>query len=175
MNDTTSPIAGAFVVYRSRLHSLINLVLGVFLAALALTNFWDQLESRGAFLPSLLIVAIAGVYLWHTYQMVCDRGPQVVIDATGLRLATASPDPIPWSYIWRLEAGRRLFGGPRVEAEVAPEVVARLKLGQRFLGDNVVRLKARRNGLAIYTVGYDRTADQIFAAARRYWPPDARH
>ena len=172
MTNTTLPAAGAFVVYRSRIHTLLNLVLGILLAALALANFWDQLGSRRAFLPSLIVVAIAGIYLWHTYQQMRDRGPQVMIDANGLWLASASAEPIPWSRIWRLEAGRRLFGGPRVEAEVTPEVAARLKLGRRYLGENVVGVKGRAGGVAIYTVGYDRTADQIFAAARHFWPPD---
>ena len=174
MTDTTLPAPGAFVVYRSRLHSSMNLVFAALLTTLALINLWDQFESRTALFASFFFAVIAGFYLWHTYQQFCDRLPQLVIDASGLWLGAASPDPIPWPNIWRLDAGRRLFGGPRVEAEVAPEIAARLKLGQRFLGENVVRLRGRSNGFAIFAIGYDRTADQIFAAARHFWPPDDR-
>jgi hypothetical protein len=174
MTAATPPRGAPFMVRRSRFFGLVNLAFGILLAAFAAANLWSQIAEREGLVAAGFFALLAASYVWHAAQQLGDRRPQIVVDATGLLVAAASPEPIPWPQIWRLDAGKRLVGGARVEAEVAPEVAARLKLGHRYLGDNVVRLRGRSNGFAIFAMGYDRSAAEIVAATKRYWPPDTR-
>ena len=52
--------------------------------------------------------------------------------------------------------------------------MARLTLGQRFLGDSVVKRRGVTAGITIVAGNLDHGAPEIFAAIRRHWPPPHR-
>ena len=163
-----------FEARRSLYFSLIYVVLAAALAAAAASNLWTQLDTREALAPASLFAVITLFFVWQAFEQMRDRRPQISVGRDGLLLAAASPEPIPWRQIWRLDRGRRLFGGPRLEMELAPEAARRLKFGFRFMGDYVTRLRGSPNGVIVFTMGLDRRLDDIHAAIRRYWPPDDR-
>ncbi len=171
---TRDVLPARFEARRSHYFSLIYLALAALLAAVAVSNLWTQLETREALAPAALFAAITLIFVWQAIEQMRDRRPQIAVGRDGLLLATASPEPIPWRQIWRLDRGRRLFGGPRFEMELAPEAATRLKFGFRFMGDHVTRLRGSPNGVIVFTMGLDRRLDDIDAAIRRYWPPDDR-
>ncbi|HJS32980.1 MAG TPA: hypothetical protein VJ924_13375 [Alphaproteobacteria bacterium] len=170
MNRATPP--NEFEVRRSLYFSLIYVALAVALAAAAASNLWIQLATREALTPAALFAVVTLFFVWQAVEQMRDRRPQIAIGRDGLLLAAASSDFIPWRQIRRIERGRRLFGGPRFEIELAPEAAGRLKFGFRFMGDHVTRLPGNPNGVTVFTMGLDRPLDDIHAAVRRHWPPD---
>lgn len=172
MSRAVSPVE--LEARRSFYFSLIYVVLAAGLAAAAASNLWHQLETREALTPAALFAVVTLFFVWQAVEQMRDRRPQIAVGRDGLLLAAASPLPIPWRHIWRIDRGRQLFGGPRFELELAPEVATRLKFGFRFMGDNVTRLRGNPNGVTVFTMGLDRRIDDIHAAIRRHWPPNDR-
>ena len=121
-----------------------------------------------------MFVILALFFLWQGWTQFRDRSPIVEIGPAGLRLPSASSEPIAWPRIWHAQAGRGLpgFGGGRVDFMVDAETFARLKLGQRFMGELIVKKRSVPNAFSVITPQLDESANAIFAAVKRYWPPD---
>lgn len=164
-----------FEVRRSRPHVLMQAGFGMFLVALALANLVNLFrmgEARGApLLASAFFALLMAAYVWNTLVQYRDRRPQIVIRPDGLYLPTALPDPIAWSHVWNVAPPTGAFRRMRLDIDIAPEIYTRMKLGQRFMGENIVRRKGVGGGMTIYTMGYEHNAAEIAAAIRRYWPP----
>ncbi len=161
-----------FEVRRARWFTLFQLALALGLLAVTLANLNHQLAARDALTPAILFVALAVFYAWSAWRQFVDRTPQLVVSADGLWLVPAAPKPIPWPRIWHLAKGQQIIGGPRLEGQLDPAIVVGLKFGQRYMGDHIVRLRGQNNGFCVHIMGLDRSLDDIYAAIRRYWPPD---
>lgn len=169
-----APEAGpVFVARRSYWSAAQNLVIGLFLVILAGGSIMQMMHGSGSWPAVLLFSAVAVFSCWNAWTQARDRNPMVAIGPGGLHLPTASDQPIPWSRIRRVELGRGLPGlsGGRVNFEVDAETFARLRLGQRFMGDIVVRWRGVPNAFSLIAQSLDERAGDIFAALRRYWPP----
>lgn len=162
-----------FVVRRAAWFTALNLVFGVMLAAIAAINLVEQLQSGGGWGLAVTFAVIAAYFCWQAWTQFYHRTPVIEIGPAGLYLPSAAEQPIPWSRIWHADAGgglASLFGG-RIDFQVDPETHAKLKLGQRFMGDVVVRRRGIPNAFSISTQGLDEKNTAIFAAMSRYWPP----
>lgn len=168
------PQGAVFIARRSVWSILTNIVLGALLTAITFANIVHQVRSDGSWTAALMFGFIAAYFLWTGIDQLRDRSPLVEISPDGLRLRSATAHPIPWSRIWRVEAaGRPLgFGGGRVDFQVDIETFSTLKLGQRFMGDVVVKKRSAPNSFSVLTPQLDENAAAIFAAVKRYWPPD---
>ncbi len=174
---TQPPPAGAvFVVRRSIWSILMNVLLGLLLAALTFGNIVHQVRTGGSWAVAIMFGIIAVYFLWHSIEQLRDRSPLVEIGPEGLRLRGASAQPIPWPRIWHAQAGAGVLGlgGGRVDFQVDAEIFAGLKLGQRYMGDVVVKKRSMPNTFSVLTPQLDENAGAIFAALKRYWPPDRR-
>ena len=171
-----SPDDPVFVARRSMWSILMNLVLGVLLAALTFGNVVHQIRTGGSWTVAVLFGFIAAYFLWHGVEQLRNRSPLVEIGPDGLRLRPASVQPIPWSRIWNAQAssGPLGFGSGRVDIQVDAETFNALKFGQRFMGDLVVKKRSAPNTFSVLTPQLDESPAAIFAALKRYWPPDRR-
>jgi hypothetical protein len=169
-------IETVFEVRRSRPHAAVQAVFAALLLALAVGNLGniytsDEVE-RGPVFAALLFTVLIAFYLWQSIAHYRDRGPQVVVRSDGLMIPSALPEPIPWPRIWRVEHAGGFSGRWRIDVDVDPEILKRMRLGQRYLGDSIVARKGiGGNGFSIHTNIYDRKAAELAAAIRRYWPP----
>jgi len=172
--ENTASAYPIFVVRRALWFALINFALGTALLILTATNLIQLIGSDGAWGIALLFVGLAGVYTWQAWTQLRDRGPLVEIGPAGLFLRGAMDQPVPWPRVWQIQAGRGLPGlsGGRIDFQVDPETYARVRLGQRFLGDVVVRRRGLANGFSVITNGLDESRGAIHAALLRFWPPD---
>ena len=163
-----------FTARRARWAALLNMALGLMLAALTAANLNHQVRTGGAWGVAVLLVILALFFFWQGWTQFRDRSPVIEIGPDGLRLPTASAQPIRWSRIWQARAGSGLpaFGGGRVDFTVDAETFGRMKLGQRFMGDLVVKKRSQANTFSVTTPQLDESAAAIFAAVRRYWPPE---
>lgn len=168
-------VESVFEVRRSRAHVLLQAGFGMFLLALAaanLGNLFRQGDAQGGPLfASLLFAGLMAFYVWNLLAQYRDRRPQVIVGPAGLYLPSAHLEPVPWSHVWNVAPPSGVFSRMRLDVDIAPEISARMKLGQRFMGENVVRRKGVGGGLTIYTMGYEHNAAEIAEAIRRYWPP----
>lgn len=165
-----------FIVRRALWFTLLNFVFGIVLLAMAAANLVELVRSGGSWAVALLLILIAGVYAAQAFAQMRSRANLIEIGPAGLRLPTASEAPIEWSRIWQIEIGRGLPGltGGRLHFQVDIDTFARLRFGQRFMGDNVVRRRGYPNAFTVITQGLDENATAIYAAIKRFWPPDAR-
>ena len=165
-----------FTARRALWAAVLNMALGALLSALTIANLVHQIRIDGGWGIGGMFVILALFFLWQGWSQFRDRSPIVEIGPDGLRLPSTSSEPIAWSRIWHAQAGRGLpgFGGGRVDFMVDAETFARLKLGQRFMGEIVVKKRSVPNAFSVITPQLDESANAIFAAVKRYWPPDTR-
>ncbi len=165
-----------FMVRRSMWSILLNLLLGALLAAVTFANVVHQFRTGGSWAVAIMFGIIAAYFFWHGVEQLRDRSPLIEIGPSGLTLRPASAQPIPWQRIWNAQAGSGLFGfgGGRVDFQVDAETFNTLKFGQRFMGDVVVKKRTAPNSFSVLTPQLDESAGAIFAALKRYWPPDRR-
>jgi hypothetical protein len=165
-----------FTARRSLWSVLLNMTLGALLSALTIANLVHQIRTDGAWGVAALFMILALFFFWQGWAQLRNRSPVIEIGPTGLRLPSASSEPIAWPRIWHAEAGRGLpgLGGGRVDFLVDAETFTRLKLGQRFMGDLVVKKRSAANAFSVITPQLDENAGAILAAVKRYWPPDRR-
>lgn len=151
----------------------LNLVFSLALFALTLANLYWQWSRGESLVTGSLFAFVAGYYAMTTFNQLRDRQPQIVISADGLGLPAAAADPIPWSRILHLRVKKRLIPtlGGQVDLQVDPEIFLKLKLGQRFLGDAVLKARGIPNTLTVRTQGLDRSTAEIETALKRHWPP----
>lgn len=171
-----SPNGPVFAARRSIWSILMNIVLGALLAALTFVNIVHEIRTGGSWAVAIMFGIIAAYFLWHGVEQLRDRAPLIEIGPDGLRLRPASAQPIPWSCIWNAQAssGPLGVGAGRVDFQVDTETFNTLKLGQRFMGDVIVKKRSAPNTFSVLTPQLDESAGAIFAALRRYWPPDQR-
>lgn len=176
MTRAESPGA-VFTVRRSLWAIIVNLAVGGILAALTIANLVHQARSNGGWGIAVLFVILALFFLWQGWMQFRDRAPVVEISPEGMRLRSASAQAIPWSHIQHVRPGGALpgFGSRRVDVMVDAETFMRLKLGQRFLGDVIVKKRGAPNAFSVITPQLEENGDAIVAAVRRYWPPPDRH
>jgi hypothetical protein len=163
-----------FTARRALWATLLNVTLGLLLSALTIANLVHQLRADQSWGVAALFVVLALFFLWQGWEQVRDRAPVVEIGPDGLRLPGASADIVPWPRLRQVLAGRGLpgLGGGRVDFTVDPEIFVRLKLGQRFMGDVVVKARGRPNTFSVITPQLEENVDSIYAAVKRYWPPE---
>jgi hypothetical protein len=91
-----------------------------------------------------------------------------VVLREGLLVPSASPRPIPWNAIGRVGVGRWIFAH-QIELQIATEALAQLKLGQRYLGDFVVKGRGFIPSVMILTRGLDHSGPAILTAIKSAW------
>lgn len=160
------------IVRRSRRMAGLNLLFasGVFGLAVAVTwQAWQQGESLGASLLFLAIAAFWGVLMGQQFR---DDAPKVVVGKDGLDMQGVSDGPVPWDKIEELALGTgvRALGGGRLDIYVDLETYSKLKLGNRWMGDLIVRRAGTRPGFTILGAGLDTKPRVVFEALRRHWP-----
>ena len=143
------------------------------LLALTLINLYWQWQRGESLVTGGMFTFIAGYYALITFLQLRDRQPLLAVGPAGLHLPAASADPIPWSRISYLRAKQRVIPtlGGRLDIQVDPEIFLRLKLGQRIMGDFIVKQRGIPNTFTVLTKGLDRGTAEIEAAIKRYWPP----
>lgn len=164
------------IVRRSRLMAGLNLLFasGVFGLAVAVTwQAWQQGESFGASLLFLAIAAFWGVLMGQQFR---DDTPKIVVGENGLEIPGVADAPLDWDKIEELALGTgvRALGGGRLDIYVDPETYSKLKLGNRWMGDSIVKRAGIRPGFTILGAGLDAKTRTIFDAMRRHWPPAER-
>lgn len=159
----------AFEVRRSRAHGVIFFcgALGLFAFSLAFT--WTTYQNGGSVFGALFLTALMGFYAAQSGHQLLDRRPLLIVGADGLGLAGATAAPLPWSRIWRLQAVRGLTGA-RIDIVLDAETFLGVKLGNRWMGDHVVKARHLINGFSILTAGFEHSGPEIEQAIRRYWP-----
>lgn len=160
------------IARRARWFLFCNLVMALALLALGLGNVAYQFQTGGPAWVGALLVAIVGAYAWQTVRQLVDRQPIVAVRADGLLLPTAAAEPIAWSRIQGVALGG-LLGRNQIDVAIDSPLLAQLTLGQRFLGDSVVKRRGVMPGISIVTGNLDHRAAVIMAAIRRHWPPDS--
>ncbi len=161
------------IVRRSRGMASLNLIFasGVFgLAVAVVWQAWQQGESFGASLLFLAIAAFWGVLIGQQFR---DTEPKVIVGRDGLELPGVADAPIAWAKVEELALGTgiRALGGGRLDVYVDPETYSKLKLGNRWMGDLIVRRPGTKPGFTILGAGLDTKPRVVFEAIRRHWPP----
>lgn len=171
MNPPEQPV---FTARRALWAVLLNLVMGALLAVLTITNIVRQLQEGGSLLASGFFAVLALFFLGNAWAQLRARMPLIEVGAAGLRLPGASDQPLPWTEIRHVAPARSLLGLParRIDFTVDPDAFARLKLGQRFMGDIIVKRAGMPNSFSVITPQLEENAAAIFAAVKRYWPPE---
>jgi len=101
-----------------------------------------------------------------------DARPLLVVGPDGLLLPQHAEAPIPWDAIQRVGASRSfaLVGGGRLDLDLTPEAFAGVRVGQRLMGDHVVKMVGSPFGISLLAQGLDRPASDMLAAIGQYWP-----
>lgn len=159
---------------RATWFTLINLCLALVLLAGAVANAVNILQTDGSWIMALVVLGLVGFFTWQAWTQFRDRSPVVEVAPDGLRVPAASDAPIAWSNIAIVAPaeGIAALGGRRIDVQVDAQTFSRLRLGQRFMGDFVVRRRGLPNTFSILTQGLDVGPAALHAAIRRYWPPD---
>lgn len=160
---------------RARWLSGANLILALGLFALTIANLWWQWNRGENLLTGALFAFVATFYAGQMFVQFRDRRPQLVIGPAGLGLPAAAPNPIAWSRIRQIHIKRRFLPtlGGQIDIEVDPETFQTLRLGQRIMGDFVVKRRGFGIAFSVLTQGLDQSTAQIEAALKRHWPPDS--
>jgi hypothetical protein len=161
--------APELVARRARWFVLSNLVTALVILALALLNVGYQFRMGGPAWVAVLLVAMVAAYAWQAARQLFDRQPIVAVCAHGLLLPTARTQPIAWASIHDVALSGRLGRG-QIDITLDNALITQLTLGQRFLGDSVVKRRGLVPGITILASNLDQRAQAIVAAIRRHWP-----
>jgi hypothetical protein len=161
-----------FTARRALWATLLNFLLGAALAALTIANVVHQIQRDGSLAVAAMFSILALFFLWQAWTQLSRRTPVIEVGPAGLRLAGVSEEILPWTRIVYVQRGSGLpgLGGGRIDFTVDAETYARLKLGQRFMGDLVVKARGRPNTFSVITPQLEENANAIFTAVKRYWP-----
>lgn len=165
-----------FTARRALWAILLNLLMGVLLAGFTVVNVVRQLREGSSPVAAGVFAFVALFFLWQVWTQLRDRAPQLEVRPDGLRLPGAAADALPWARVRHIAPARGLpgFGGGRIDVTVDAELFETMKLGQRFMGDIVVKRRSMPNTFSVITPQLDENADAIYAAVKRYWPPPDR-
>lgn len=165
---SADPAAGV-MARRARWFTTMNLALAVGLLAMAIAAL-TQGEAAVGWTGGLIFLAVAGFYLWQTIAQARDDRPIVAITRDGLAMPASLDETIAWRDIAQVQYRASAIAGARVDIDVVPAIHARMRLGQRAMGDAIVRRRGVPGGFSILTIGLDRDGAKLYAAIRRYWP-----
>jgi hypothetical protein len=155
---------------RAHWYLVCNVVMALAMLAVALLNIGYQLRNGGPAWVAVVLAAMVAFYAWQAMRQLVDRQPVVVVRADGLLLPTASPAPIAWAQIRDVSVGGFLARN-QIEIALDGAFAGALTLGQRALGDSVVKRRGVTPGFAIRASNLDQRAAAIVAAILRHWPP----
>lgn len=164
-----APAPGTLVVRRSAWFLAANLAVAAAVFALVLVNLAHQWRDDGALAVAALFVLLVAAYAWQTARQLLVRAPVVIAGPAGLALPTARAEPIAWSEI----GAAAVAGWPltsQVDLAVPAEVVASMALGQRYLGDPIIKRRGLAPGITIVARGLDHDAASILAVIRAFAP-----
>lgn len=152
----------------------LNFLFALGLLALTLVNLYWQWSRGESLVTGALFAFVAAYYAAQTFTQLRDRRPQLVVSASGLHLPSAAADPIAWTSVLHLRAKKRLIPtmGGQLDLQVDLDTFLRLKFGQRFMGDFIIKGRGLPNTFMVLTQGLDQNAADIEAAIKRHWPPD---
>ncbi len=161
------------IVRRSRKVAGLNLLFASCLFGLAVAvawQTWREGESPTAAFVFLAVAAFWGVLMGQQFR---DTEPKVIVGRDGLELPGVAPATIPWDKIeeFAVGTGLRALGGGRLDVFVDAPTFATLKLGNRWMGDPIVKRMGMRPGFTILGAALDAKARLIFEAITRHWPP----
>jgi hypothetical protein len=165
-----------FAVRRALWATLLNMLMGLLLAAITVLNLVRQFREGDSLAGAAVFAVLAPFFLWQAWTQLRNRVPLVEVAPEGLRLPSASTDALPWSSIRHVRRAHGPFGigGGRVDFTIDPMVFDRLKFGQRFMGDVVIKRRGLPHTFSVITPQLDENADAIYAAIQRYWAPEDR-
>jgi hypothetical protein len=161
--------ADELVLRRAPWFTAMNLALAGGLLALALAALTQDDASIG-WTGALVFLAVALFHLWQTIAQIRDARPVVAVTRQGLVLPSAADEVIEWSAIGRVDYRAGAIAGARVDIDIDPAIHARMRMGQRAMGDAIVRRRGVAGGFSILTTGLDRDGAALYAAIRRHWP-----
>ena len=164
--------ASPFVVRRSRWFVVANLAVAAAVLVLVALNAGYQWRTGGSLPVAALIAALVAVFFWQSLRQALDRAPVLIADDAGLALPTAAAQPIPWARVGE----SRIAGWPlpsQVDLDLPADIVAAMTLGQRFLGDPVIKRRGLAPGITIVARGLDRNAAAIRAAINGFAAADS--
>lgn len=162
------------VVRRSRVVTGLNAAMAAAVTVAAAWFGFTEARSGGtSWLAVAMVVVLMGFYAAMTMRHFFETTPLLVVGPEGLSFPQATDAPIPWTSVLRLGAARSfsLIGGGRLDIELAPEAFARIRLGQRLMGDPLVKMIGSPFGMSLIAQGLDHRASDILAAIGRHWPP----
>jgi hypothetical protein len=165
--------AADLVARRARWFILSNLVMALTMVGLALLNIGYQIRTGGPAWVGLVLLGMVAIYAWQVARQLVDRQPIVEVRAEGLLLPGAATQPIAWASIRDVAQGG-LLARNQIEIALDGALVTQLTLGQRFLGDSVIKRRGLVPGITILASNLDQRAPAILAAIRRRWSaPDS--
>jgi hypothetical protein len=161
-----------FAARRALWAILLNLLMGLLLAGITILNLVRQIREDGSPMGAALFAVLAFFFLWQALNQLRNRVPLIEIGPGGLRLPGASEDTLPWQCIRQVRpaSGFAGLGGGRIDFTVDGDVFDRMKFGQRFMGDVVVKRRAMPHTFSLITPQLDASTDTIYAAIKQYWP-----
>jgi hypothetical protein len=162
------------VVRRSRAVSAMNAAMAVLVLAAAIGFLFNRPEGEAiAWLGGAAVIVLIGFHAVQSVRNLLDTSPLLTVGPEGLGLPQATDAPIAWNEVTALGASRSmtLFGGGRLDVELAPEAFARVRLGRRLFGDAVVKTIGPTFSISFHAQGLDHKATEILAATAAYWPP----
>jgi hypothetical protein len=162
------------VVRRSRRHAGFGLLMGSLVFGFSVAVVWSAFESGDNLGGPLLFLAVAAWYGVQTGKIFRDDSPKLVVERAGLGLPGVAAAPIPWTRIAeiRVAAGFLAWGGGRIDLGLDGDTFAGLELGQRWMGDPVVKRAGSAPVASVLAASLDTDARKILDAMRQYWPPE---
>jgi hypothetical protein len=167
------PVFKTLIVRRSRRMAGLNLIFASLVFGLAVAVVWYAWNEGETLTVPLMFLALAAFWGVTMGQQFRDDSPKVTVDRDGLGMPGISETPIPWTKIEELALGTglRALGGGRLDIFVSPEAFAALKLGNRWMGDIIVKRAGLRPGFTILGASLDTSTKAIVEAIHRHWPP----
>lgn len=167
------PIFQTLIVRRSKRMAGLNLLFASLVFGLAIAVVWYAWREGESLTTPLMLLALAIFWGVTMGQQFRDDAPKAIVGRDGLDLPGVSDGPIPWSKVEELALGTglRALGGGRLDVFVSAEVFAALKLGNRWMGDIIVKRAGLRPGFTILGASLDTSTKDIVEAIRRHWPP----
>jgi hypothetical protein len=162
------------VVRRSRRHAGFGLLAGSIIFGFAVAVVWTAWREGDAMVGALILLAVAAWYGVQTGQIFRDDSPKLIVERAGLSLPGVADTTIPWTRIGevRVATGFRALGGGRIDIALDPEIFVGLKLGQRWMGDPIVKRGGLSPVISILAASLDANARTILDAVRQFWPPE---
>jgi hypothetical protein len=163
-----------FAVRRSRVVTGLNAGMATLVTvASAWFGFGEAIAGGTSLLAVVTVVTLLAVYSWNATRNFLDGRPLLVVAPEGIWLPQHAQAPIPWHAIQRVGASRSfaLVGGGRLDLDLAAEAFVQVRVGQRLMGDHVVKMVGTPFGISLLAQGLDHPASDVLAAIGRYWPP----